>query len=287
VKAADFLYHRVGALAEAVQLLADYDGGARVLAGGQSLVPMMNMRLWRPAALVDINGLDELARIEVEGDETVVGALVRYADIETAPEIAERLPLLRTMVGYVGDRQVRNRGSIGGSLAQGDPTGEMPLACLVLGARVRVEGPGGARWIPAEELYEGSYAPRLALDELITRIAFPRHPRHHAFREVCRRHNDFALLSVAGVGERRADGTWQGLRIGLGGVHETPVLAASSMARLEGSRLEDPDIAAAAAAAVEAIDPPSDIRASAEYRAHLVPRYVAKVLGDLRAAAAA
>ena len=285
MKSADFAYHRPGDIAEVVRHLQDYDGGARVLAGGQSLMPMMNMRLWRPEALIDINGLNGLADVTVQGDETRIGALVRYTALEFSPVVAERLPLLRAMVAFVGDRQVRNRGTIGGSLVQGDPTGEMPLGCLVLDAAVSVLGPAGARTIPMAALYEGAYAATLGPDELLTEVRIPHHPPHFAFRESCRRHNDFCVLSVAATGHIGDDGRWRGIRIGLGGVNDTPVLADASMALLEGSRLDDADIAAAGDAALEAIDPPDDIRGSAEYRAHLVPLYVARVLRDLRASA--
>ena len=283
MKSADFAYHRPEDIAEAVRYLQDYDGAARVLAGGQSLIPMMNMRLWRPDALIDINGLTDLSRFTVEGDETRVGALVRYSTLEFSPLVAERLPLIKAMVAFVGDRQVRNRGTIGGSLVQGDPTGEMPLGCLVLGATVTALGPSGARTIAMTDFYEGAYATTLAPDEVLTEIRLPPHPSHFAFRECCRRHNDFCVLSVAATGLVADDGRWGGLRIGLGGVNDTPVLAEASMALLVGSRLDDADIAAAGEAALQAIDPPDDIRGSAEYRAHLVPLYVARVLRDLRA----
>ena len=283
MKSADFAYHRPRDVAEAVRCLRDYDGGARVLAGGQSLMPMMNMRLWRPDAVVDINGLTDLAELTADGDETRIGALVRYSTLEFSPLVAERLPLIKAMVAFVGDRQVRNRGTIGGSLVQGDPTGEMPLACLVLGATVTALGPSGTRAVTMGDLYQGAYATTLAPDEVLTEVRFPPHPPRFAFRECCRRHNDFCVLSVAATGHVSADGRWSGLRIGLGGVNDTPVLAEASMALLEGSRLDDADIAAAGEAALDAIDPPDDIRGSAEYRAHLVPLYVARVLRDLRA----
>ena len=285
MKSADFAYHRPSDIGEAVRYLQDYDGGARVLAGGQSLVPMMNMRLWRPDALIDINALTGLADVTVQGDETRIGALVRYTTLEFSPVVAERLPLLKAMVAFVGDRQVRNRGTIGGSLVQGDPTGEMPLGCLVLDATVSVLGPSGARTIAMTDLYEGAYAATLAPDEVLTEIHFPPHLPYFAFRECCRRHNDFCVLSVAATGHVSGDGRWSGLRIGLGGVNDTPVLADASMALLDGSRLDDADIAAAGAAALGAIDPPDDIRGSAAYRTHLVPLYVARVLRDLRASA--
>jgi aerobic carbon-monoxide dehydrogenase medium subunit len=282
VKPAPFAYHRPGSVAEAVAHLAGYDGQARVLAGGQSLVPMLNMRLWRPAALVDINELDELDEITVDGDRTVVGALVRYATLERSALVAERLPLVARIVTHIGDRQVRNRGTIGGALVQGDPTGEMPLACLVLGATVSAAGPRGTRRIPLEDLYAGSYATVLEPDELVTAVEFPAHPQHIAFAELCRKHNDFAVLSVAATGNRDADGRWTDVRIALGGVADTPVLAAAAAAALAGTRLTDTDLDAAARSALEVVDPPTDVRASAEYRRHLVPVYVRRVLTELR-----
>jgi aerobic carbon-monoxide dehydrogenase medium subunit len=255
-----------------------------VIAGGQSLVPMLNMRLIQPDALIDLNGVAELAGIRTAGDATVLGALVRYTAIEESPLIAERLGLLARMVRHVGDRQVRNRGTIGGSLAQGDPTGEMPLACLVLGARVTVTGPGGRRELPVADLYLGSYATVLEPCEVLTEIAFPRAPAHFAFAEQCRRHNDFAVVSVAAVGDRGPDGRWAGVRVALGGVADQPVLAAAAGAAASGSWLTDDIIAEAAQAALEVADPPSDVRASADYRRHLVPVYVRRVLTQLRCA---
>jgi carbon-monoxide dehydrogenase medium subunit len=247
---------------------------------------MLNMRLWRPAALVDINDVDELEDIRVEGDRTVLGALVRYSTVERSPVVAERLPLLARIVRHIGDRQVRNRGTVGGSLAQGDPTGEMPLAGLVLGAVVTAVGPRGARRIPLAEFYAGSYATVLELDELVTEVEFPRHPQHVAFQEMCRKHNDFAVLSVVATGDRDDDGRWHDVRIALGGVADSPVLAAAAGRALEGTELTDTDLDAAAAAGDVVLDPPTDIRATAEYRRHLVPVYVRRVLTELRATGA-
>jgi CO/xanthine dehydrogenase FAD-binding subunit len=285
VKPAPFVYHRPTSVAEAVACLGEYAGTARVLAGGQSLVPMLNMRLWRPDALVDINDVDELDDIRIEGDRTVLGALVRYTTIERSPVVAERLPLLRRISRHIGDRQVRNRGTIGGSLVHGDPTGEMPLACLVLGATVIAAGPAGTRRIPVSGLYTGSYATVLGPGELAVAVEFPPHPRHAAFQELCRKHNDFAVVSAVAVGDRADDGSWHDVRLALGGVADSPVLAEAAGAALSGSALTDADISRAAEAALEVIDPPTDIRASAEYRTHLVPVYVRRVLSELRSAA--
>jgi carbon-monoxide dehydrogenase medium subunit len=282
VKPAAFAYHRPVTVAEAVAHLAGYDGQARVLAGGQSLVPMLNMRLWRPAALIDINEVDELDDVTADGDRTVLGALVRYATLERSELVAERLPLLARVVRHIGDRQVRNRGTIGGALVQGDPTGEMPLACLVLGAVVTATGAHGNRRIPLADFYAGSYATVLEPDELVTAVEFPAHPQHVAFAEFCRRHNDFAVLSVVATGDRGADGRWSDVRIALGGVADSPVLAVAAGEGLEGTSLADADLETAAQAALEVVDPPTDIRASAEYRRHLVPVYVRRVLTELR-----
>jgi carbon-monoxide dehydrogenase medium subunit len=272
VKPGPLGYHRADSVPHAVRLLSAYEGTARVIAGGQSLVPMLSMRLIQPDALVDLNGLAELAQTRTAGDATVLGALVRYTTIEQSPVIAGRLGLLARMVRHIGDRQVRNRGTIGGSLAQGDPTGEMPLACLVLGASVRVTGPAGHRELPVAEL---------------TEVVFPRAPAHFAFAEQCRRHNDFAVVSVAAVGDREPDGTWSGIRVALGGVADQPVLATAAGAIASRSRLPDEAIAEAAEAALEVADPPSDVRASADYRRYLVPIYVRRVLTELRSSAEA
>ncbi len=286
VKPAPFGYHRATSVADAVSLLSAYEGSARVIAGGQSLMPMLNMRLLRPDALVDVNGLRELAGIRPSGETTTLGAVVRYTEIERSPVIAERLGLLPMMVRHIGDRQVRNRGTIGGSLAHGDPTGEMSLACLVLGATVTLAGPSGRRQVPVAELYQGSYATVIEPDEVLTEVFFPRSPGHFAFAEQCRRHNDFAVLSAVAVGDREPDGTWTSVRIGLGGVADQPVLADAAAAAVSGSRLPDKSINDAAEAALEVADPPSDVRASAEYRRHLVPVYVRRVLTALRSAGA-
>ncbi|MGH3204148.1 MAG: FAD binding domain-containing protein [Streptosporangiaceae bacterium] len=287
MKAAPLGYHRATSVPHAVRLLSDYEGTARVIAGGQSLVPMLSMRLIQPDALIDLNRLAELAGIRTEGDATVLGALVRYTAIEQSPVIAGRLGLLARMVRHIGDRQVRNRGTIGGSLAQGDPTGEMPLACLVLGASVRVTGPAGRRELPVADLYQGSYATVLGPCEVLTEVVFPRAPACFAFAEQCRRHNDFAVVSVAAVGDRGPDGTWTGIRVALGGVADQPVLATTAGTIASGSRLPDEAIAEAAEAALEVADPPSDVRASADYRRGLVPIYVRRVLTELRSAAEA
>jgi carbon-monoxide dehydrogenase medium subunit len=283
VKAAPFEYLRPATVDEALQMLDEHGGMARVLSGGQSLVPMLHMRLMRPMAVVDINGLaDDLGRVDARGAEVVVGALVRYRELETSPVIAERLPLLGHVVRFIGDRQVRNRGTLGGSLAQSDPTGEMPLACLALGATVIARSVRGERAIPIEEFFDGSYANVLEFDELITSVRFPQSPGHCSFFERGRKHNDFATISVVAAGTPAGDGRWSSVRVALGGVNDRPVLAAATAARLEGRAWDDDALREAAELALEDVDAPDDVRATAAYREHLVPIHVRRVLADLR-----
>lgn len=282
MKAPDFIYHRASSIEEATQLLNEYNGSARILAGGQSLVPMLNMRLLRPSALIDINHIPNLDSIEHHGKETVLGTRVRYNMIEHSDVIAQRLPLLAKMIRHVGDRQVRHRGTVGGSLVQGDPTGEMPLGALTLDARVRVASVRGVREIPMDSLYEGSYATVLESDEMLVAIIYPPHPPFFAFRQMNRRHNDFAVVSVAVIGSVDADGNWKDIRIGLGSVNDSVMLATQAAARLNDTRMTDEDIADAARLAVDQADPPSDIRASGEYRRQLLNSYVRKTLSDIR-----
>jgi aerobic carbon-monoxide dehydrogenase medium subunit len=282
MKAAPFDYVRAGSLREALEALDEHGGAARLLAGGQSLVPMLQMRLMQVRALIDINRVDGLDGIRAEGPMTVLGPLVRYREIERSPIVSERLPLLQCVVRHVGDPQVRNRGTIGGSLAQADPTGEMPLACLALDATIVASSLSGRRELRVDDLLEGAYTTALEPEEMITDIRFPAAPDSFAFLERGRRHNDFAVLSVAVLGRSGDDGRWTDLRIALGGVNDRAVLATDAARALEGSALEDDAIAEAAQAALAVIDPPSDVRASAEYRRHLVPIYVRRALARLR-----
>ncbi len=289
MKPAPFGYHRAGSVPDALQLLNVYEGSARVIAGGQSLVPMLNMRLLRPDALIDVNPVRSLHDIAVTAQEVRLGALVRYSTAEHSPQLTQRLPLLGLVLPHIGDRQVRNRGTVGGSLAHGDPTGELPLACMTLGASVRVAGGAESpvsREIPVTDLYETSYATTLDPCELLTEVVFPAAPTYAAFAENTRRHNDFAVVSVAAVGDRDEDGAWRGVRIGLAGVADKPLLASAAMNIVEGSRLDDATITAAAEAAQAVTDPPTDIRASADYRRHLAGVYVRRVLRQLRDAPA-
>jgi len=278
VKPAPFAYERAASVEEAIALLGRYEGDARLLAGGQSLVPLLNMRLLQPSAVIDVNGVPGLDEIREEGDAVVIGALTRYCTIEWSPTLGSRLPLLTEIVRYVGDRQVRSRGTLGGSLAHADPTGEMPLAALALGATIVVQGPGGRREVPAEEFFLGPYATVLEPEEMVVEVRFPVRRTVSAVVEHARRHGDFAVISVAAVGEPNGDGGWGTVRVALGGVADAPFLAAGASEILSGSRLEREVAERAGTAAAEAADPPDDVRASADYRRHLIPIYVRRAV---------
>ncbi len=284
MKSAPFIYRRAGGVAEAVELLDHFNGEARILAGGQSLVPMMHMRLMQPEAVIDINGISELEGINATGRETVIGALTRYSHMEYSPIIAERLPLLQEAIGHIGDRQVRNRGTIGGSLSQADPLGEMALVCLALDATVVATGPHGDRLIRMAEFIEGPYATALEPTELLRSVHFPPSPSAYVFVEVSRRHNDYAVIACAVAASKTEDGIWEDVRIAMIGVDDHPVLIAEAASAVDGTSLEDACIAVAVSNCREVIDPPSDVRGSAEYRRHLAGVHLARSLRRLRGA---
>jgi CO/xanthine dehydrogenase FAD-binding subunit/aerobic-type carbon monoxide dehydrogenase small subunit (CoxS/CutS family) len=237
MKPASFSYVRPAGVAEAVDALALAGPGGRALAGGQSLVPMMHMRLMRPDVVIDLNRIPELTGIEVTAFGTRIGAMTRYAEIESSVLISERLPLLQEAVRHVGDRQVRNRGTIGGSLVHGDPTAEVPLVCLALGAQLKLRTQEGVREVPVDDFLDGAYVTALAPGELLCEVNIPSAPPACAFSEFGRKHNDFAIASVVVLGTPRADGTWESLCIAAGGVDERPALLPAAADRLQGSRM--------------------------------------------------
>jgi CO/xanthine dehydrogenase FAD-binding subunit len=271
VKPAPFAYHRPGTLEEALALLGQYGGDAKPLAGGQSLIPAMNFRLARPAVLVDLNRVDQLAYVR-NGDGLHVGAMTRQAVAERDPALARDAPLLREAVPYIAHPQIRNRGTVGGSLAHADPAAELPAVMLALNATLRLQSPRGARSVRVEEFYTGLFATALAPDELLVDIAIPRPaPRSGwAFLEVARRHGDYALVGVAAVVVVDDRGRCAEARIALVSVGDGPVLARKSAKILVGEPPSPEAIQEAAeAAGGKDIEPPTDIHASAAYRRHL------------------
>ena len=259
MKPAPFRYERPRDLNDALELLRDED--AKPLAGGQSLVPMMAMRLARPRVLVDLGGLVSLDGMEQRDGGLVTGAMVRQRALERRPGLDDQVPLLAAAVPYVGHREIRNRGTVGGSLAHADPAAELGLVAATLRATVVARGLEGEREIPGDELVRGPFQTALASGELIAAVRWPlaRAGDGFAFEEVARRHGDFALCGVA-VHARRDGGRVAQARVGLLGVGPAPVVR-------ELEAVEDP--AEAAAQIAPELEPSSDMHASAGYRRRL------------------
>jgi aerobic carbon-monoxide dehydrogenase medium subunit len=270
MKPAKFDYHRPATIDEAVAILERYEGEARVLAGGQSLVPMMNFRLATPAAIVDLNAVPGLADIEAENSVVRMGAMTRQRRIEFAPLVAEKLPLLQEAVRWIGHLPTRTRGTVGGSIAHADPAAEIPMVLQTLEGEVVVRGPQGERRIPASELFLGALTTSLAPDEIITEVRFPVMPpgSRYAIEEFARRKGDFALAAIAVMliqdGERCTTA-----RLATAGVGPVTVRLREAEAILEERGLGESAVTAAAEKAAELVEPMSDHNASADYRRHL------------------
>ena len=266
MKPAPFRYARPVTAAEAVALLASHHGEAKLLAGGQSLVPLLNMRLARPAVLVDLNGARELGRIEATPDGgLVLGALVRHADLAASPLVRERAPLLAAAARHVGHVAIRNRGTLGGSLAHADPAAELPAAALALDATLELLGPRGPRRIAAAEFFRGLLSTALDADELLAEVIVPAAAPGWGFAELARRPGDFALAGVAAS----LDGHGRARVVGFGVADRPRRLRGAESLAVAAPR--DPTMPARAGAAAAAdCEPPTDVHASAEYRRHLV-----------------
>lgn len=282
MKPAPFEYVAPTTIEDALEAMQEFDSNARFLAGGQSLVPLLSMRVMRPEGIIDLNGISGLDEIHVNDEKVRIGAMTRYTAIETSSELAAHLPLLVKAVRRVADRQVRNRGTLGGSICHAEPAAQMPLCAVALGAELLVASTEGRRVIAADAFFQHAYTTALAPHELLLEIVFPSgRGTMTALAQHTRRHGDFPLVSVAAVGRAERDGTWHDLRLGLGGVADHPICARSASAFLEGKALYPETVKTAATFAIEAIDPPSDSRASAEYRRHLAPIYVERALNEL------
>lgn len=273
MKPAPFLYIAAASTAEALAALAEHGDDAKLLAGGQSLIPVMNFRLAQPAVLIDLNPARELAYLHPTADGGLrIGAMTRQSALERHPLTAERAPLLHAAVPYIAHPQIRNRGTIGGSLAHADPAGELPLLAVALQARLQLQRRGSSRWIAAEEFYQGLFATALEPDELITEIAVsPLPPRTGwGFQELARRHGDYAQAGVAALVTLDARGVCTAARLVFLNLGDIPMLAHEAAQLLIGNPLTPDAIAAAAAhAAQHEIAPTTDVHASADYKRHL------------------
>jgi aerobic carbon-monoxide dehydrogenase medium subunit len=270
VKPAAFEYHAPRTVDEAVGLLAAHGDDAKVLAGGQSLVPLMNMRLARPRVIVDVNRVRGLDGLREARGVLKIGALVRQRAAERSPLVASRCPLLRDALGWVGHPQIRNRGTIGGSVAHADPAAEIPAVLAALGGEVTVRGPKGVRTIRAADLFVTYLTTSIEARELLTEVRIPALPRGAgwSWMEIARRHGDFALAG-AGVVLALRGGVITEARIGLTGVGPAPVRADAAERLLTGSRPSEDLWQHAADAVRSAIEPDGDLHASADYRRHV------------------
>jgi len=284
VKPAPFSYHRARDVTGAVTLLAELGEDAKFIAGGQSLVAMMNFRLARPAHLVDIAGMRELAFIRLDDDGLHLGALTTHHEVETsAARLGPGFAVLSDAMRWVGHLPIRTRGTVGGSLAHGDATAEWCLLAVLLDARIVVRGPGGRRVIPAEEFLFGFYSTALEPAELIVEVLFRRPAPHAALTEFAERSGDFAIVAAA-VDLDVTDGGVHGGRLVLGGVAPVPVRVPAAEAVLAGGGRTGSELfAECAAAAAAAIDPPSDANGSVHYRRALVRSLVERACAEAMA----
>ncbi|HEY6783133.1 MAG TPA: xanthine dehydrogenase family protein subunit M, partial [Candidatus Dormibacteraeota bacterium] len=261
MKPAPFKYVRPQTLDEAVALLAEHGDEAKILGGGQSLIPMMNMRLARPGVLVDITALSELDGISGQ-DGIVIGATTRQSAVKSAPRIVERLPLLVEALRWVAHPAIRNRGTFGGTVAHADPAAEVPAVIQALDGEVVARGPDGERTIRAEDFFLGMYATALNVDEVLKEVKLNEAElsRRWAFREVARRHGDFALAGVAATADVNESGRCRSARIVLFGVSDRPLRAYEAERRVENAELASEDVRRETAElAIDGLQPRSDV----------------------------
>ena len=262
---AAFEYEVAESVEHAIELLGSKED-PRVIAGGHSLLPLMRFRLARPATLIDIGRIEGLAGVRDAGDQIAVGALTRHRDLERDPLAHQHCPLLAYTASLVGDRQVRHRGTMGGSLAHGDPASDLPTIALTLDAEIVVRGPAGERVVAASDFFRGFFETALEPDELIVEARFPKTTAGWSYLKFRRRSIDWALVGVAAVVEK-ANGSIGGARIGLTNMGQTPLRASTVESALAGAPRDA--VAAAAEQADAGTDPPGDTFASADFRRHL------------------
>ncbi len=278
MKPAPFRYHRPDTLDEALGLLAEYGAQAKPLAGGQSLIPTMNFRLAQPAVLIDLNRVKGLEGIREARKGLRIGAMTRQRAAERSALVRQLSPLLAETMPWIAHPQIRNRGTVGGSLAHADPAAELPAVAVALDARLLLQSQRGERWVPAREFYTGLFATALAPGELLAEVELPRLPRRSgwAFEEISRRVGDYALVGAAAVVTLDRKGRCERSSITLLSVGDGPLGAAEATGSLIGQEPTAQAIREAShLVAARDIDPPSDIHASAAYR-----RKLAEVLSE-------
>ena len=285
MKLPPFDYEAPETVAAAVDLLAEHQDEASVLAGGQSLIPLLALRLARPAVLIDINGVQELSGLSAADGWLTVGAMTREYVAEESATVGDAVPLLAAALPLIGHEAIRNRGTIGGSLAHADPAAELPAVALALDAVFVVRGQRGERFIPAADWFEGYLTTARRPDELLVEVRFPTAGpgTGSSFLEIARRHGDFAMVGLA-TSLMLADGAISDARLAFAGLSDVPVRATAAEDLLVGGQPSDDLFAAAARLATAGLEPPSDLHGSAEYRkkvaAVLVRRGLRAALGS-------
>jgi CO/xanthine dehydrogenase FAD-binding subunit len=291
MKAADFDYARADDVSEVCRLLASAGGDGKIIAGGQTLVPLLAMRLARPSLLVDINAVDELQGIEAEGDGVVVRACTRQAAALADGTIRRRVPLLAKALHFVGHVQTRNRGTVGGSLANADPAAEIGIATTALGAVLSARSAGGERKIAVEDFFAGAMTTALSPEECLTAIRYPVWQEAGrigtGFQEVSARRSDFALVAAAAQVLLDEGGVCRRATLAVGGMGGSPARLKEAAERLVGTPLSEDDAAAAAEIAAASLEPESDLHASADYRRRVAGALIARAVAEARAEALA
>ena len=277
---ANFEYHAPGSLAEAIELLKTHGDEAKVLSGGHSLIPLMKLRFAAPEHIVDINGIPGLAYVKEEQGVLKIGALAREADLEHSDVVAAKFPLLADTAKLIADPQVRNRATVAGNLAHGDPANDQPASMMALGAEVVIEGSGGERTLPVAELFVDTLTTALAVDEIITEVRVPVPPANSggAYYKIERRVGDFATVAVAAQVTLDKSGNIESAGIGLTNVGPVPIKATAAEASLAGKAPDEAALAEAGKLAAEASDPSSDTRAPADYKRAMVRELTIRTL---------
>ncbi|HEY9162974.1 MAG TPA: xanthine dehydrogenase family protein subunit M [Magnetovibrio sp.] len=287
MKPAKFTYHTPESLEEAFQLLEEYGEEAKIIAGGQSLIPVMNLRLAQPEHIVDINGLTNLAGIRVEGQRIVIGALTRHADVLESALVREHCAILNAAAARIGHLAIRNRGTIGGSLSNADPAAEWSMMAIALDAEMTIQSARGSRTVRASDFIQSVYTVDLEADEILTEISFPNTESGEGWsiQQICRRAGDFAIVQTAATVRLDAAGNIERLRLAVGSMGPTPLRLDDVEQAAVGRSPDAAWIAAVSETASRLGDPESDVHASAEYRREVCAVLTAKALNEALASA--
>lgn len=284
MKSAPFRYIRANAISDVFEAYAQCDGEARIIAGGQSLMPLLNMRLAAPKALIDINGIDALSGVTHSNGSIRIGALTRFSELISSPEIEKHLPLLKLAAPHVAHPAIRNRGTIGGSLCHADPAAEVPACILALNGNMNISGPAGDRVVEAKDFFRGIFETALSSEEIVTSIDLPaiKHGESVAFEEVVRRHGDYATVGLVATGQMRS-GSVSALNLVFFSVSDRPVVASRIALHLDAQPIDslswDTDLDAALNEDLSNIT--ADVHTSIEAKKHLAKEILIRVLKKL------